>query len=99
MVQSAEHGQALFNKLIKVTDRYLDVALQFLGAVPMDEYLRKSVQKQTPVVEAFPQSKAALAIKNLARKIDNWPMKHHAGGYLEFFVERMVQFSIREDVA
>ena len=99
MVQSAEHGQALFNKLSKVTDRYLDVALQFVGAVPQDDYLKKAVQKQTPVVEAFPQSKSALAIKNLARKIDHWPIKPKAGGYLEFFVERMVQFSAREDVA
>lgn len=99
MVQSAEHGQALFNKLSKVTDRYLDVALQFVGAVPQDEYLKKSVQKQTPVVEAFPQSKAALAIKNLARKIDHWPIKPQAGGYLEFFVERMIQYSAKEDAA
>ncbi|BBL56893.1 site-determining protein [Methylomonas koyamae] len=99
MVQSAEHGQALFNKLSKVTDRYLDVALQFVGAVPQDEYLKKSVQKQVPVVEAFPQSKAALAIKNLARKIDHWPIKPKAGGYLEFFVERMIQYSVKEDVA
>jgi flagellar biosynthesis protein FlhG len=50
-------------------------------------------------VEAFPQSKSALAIKNLARKIDHWPIKHNAGGYLEFFVERMIQYSAREDVA
>jgi flagellar biosynthesis protein FlhG len=99
MVQTAEHGQALFNKLSKVTDRYLDVALQFVGAVPSDEYLKKSVQKQTPVVEAFPQSKSALAIKNLARKIDHWPIKSNAGGYLEFFVERMIQYSARENVA
>jgi len=99
MVQSAEHGQALFNKLSKVTDRYLDVSLQFVGAVPHDEYLKKSVQKQTPVVEAFPQSKAALAIKNLARKIDHWPIKPQAGGYLEFFVERMIRYSAKEDAA
>lgn len=99
MVQSAEHGQALFNKLSKVTDRYLDIALQFVGAVPQDEYLKKSVQKQTPVVEAFPQSKAALAIKNLARKIDHWPIKPQAGGYLEFFVERMIQYCAKENAA
>ena len=99
MVQSLEQGQALFNKLSKVTDRYLDVALQFVGAVPQDEYLKKSVQKQTPVVVAFPQSKSALAIKNLARKIDHWPIKSQAGGYLEFFVERMIRYSAKEDAA
>ncbi len=99
MVQSAQHGQNLFIKLTKVTDRYLDVSLQFAGAIPMDDFLRKAVQKQSPVVEAFPQSKSALAFKNLARKIDLWPIKARAGGYLEFFVERMIQYGSEEDVA
>jgi flagellar biosynthesis protein FlhG len=99
MVPNVQQGQQLFNKLTKVTDRYLDVMLNYVGAVPFDEYLRKSVQKQRPVVEAFPQSKSAQAFKNLALKIDSWPFKIHAGGYLEFFVERMIEYSLQEDVA
>ncbi|MGD0959023.1 MAG: MinD/ParA family protein [Methylomonas sp.] len=99
MVQSAEHGENLFNKLCKVTDRYLDVSLQFVGAVPQDEFLKKAVQKQQPVVEAFPQSKSALAIKNLAKKIDRWPIKPQTAGYLEFFVERMIRFNTKENAA
>jgi len=99
MVPSIQKGQALFNKLSKVTDKYLDVTLNYTGAVPFDEYLRKSVQKQTPVLEAFPRSKAALAIRNLALRIDGWPIKIQAGGYLEFFVERMIQYGTQEDAA
>ena len=99
MVQSFQHGQNLFTKLTKVTDRYLDVSLQFAGAIPMDDFLRKSVQKQSPVVVAFPQSKSALAFKSLAGKIDHWPIKAQAGGYLEFFVERMIQYGSEEGVA
>ncbi len=99
MVQTVQHGRNLFAKLTKVTDRYLDVSLHFAGAIPMDEFLRKSVQKQCPVVEAFPQSKSAQAFKNLAGKIDHWPVKAQAGGYLEFFVERMIQYGSEENVA
>lgn len=99
MVQSPQQGQQLFTKLTKVTDKYLDVSLNYVGAVPFDEYLRKSVQKQTPVIEAFPRSKSALAVRNLALKIDSWPLKIQAGGYLEFFVERMIQYSTQEDAA
>ena len=99
MVQSVQQGQQLFTKLTKVTDRYLDVSLSYTGAIPFDEYLRKSVQKQKPVVEVFPRSKSALAVKNLALKIDGWPIKIQAGGYLEFFVERLIQYSVHEDVA
>ncbi len=99
MVQSVQQGQQLFNKLTMVTDKYLDVSLSYSGGVPFDEYLRKSVQKQSPVLETFPRSKAALAIKNLALKIDAWPIKSQPGGYLEFFVERMIQYSSQEDAA
>ena len=99
MVQTLQQGQALFQKLTKVTDHYLDVALQFDGAVPYDENLRKSVQKQTPVVTGFPRSKATLAINSIAGKINNWPIKAQAGGYLEFFIERMIQYSSEENAA
>jgi flagellar biosynthesis protein FlhG len=99
MVQSVQQGQQLFTKLTKVTDRYLDVSLSYTGAIPFDEYLRKSVQKQKPVVDVFPHSKAALAVQNLALKIEGWPIKIQAGGYLEFFVERLIQYSVHEDVA
>ena len=99
MVQTVQQGQQLFTKLSKVTDRYLDVSLSYTGGIPFDDYLRKSVQKQKPVVEIFPRSKAALAVKNLALKIDGWPIKIQPGGYLEFFVERLIQYSVHEDVA
>ncbi|WP_046061632.1 MinD/ParA family protein [Methylotuvimicrobium alcaliphilum] len=99
MVQSAQQGQNLFQKLTKVTDRYLDVTLQFAGAVPYDEYLRKAVQQQSPVVAAYPRSKASLALKNVARQINSWPIKGQAGGYLEFFIERMIQYGAQKDVA
>jgi len=99
MVQSVQQGQMLFQKLTKVTDRYLDVTLQFAGAVPYDEYLRKAVQKQSPVVVAFPRSKASLAVKAIAGKIESWPLKSQAGGYIEFFIERMIQYGSQKDVA
>jgi len=99
MVQSGQQGQQLFAKLSKVTNKYLDVTLNYVGDVPYDDYLRKAVQKQTPVVEAFPRSSSAQAIRNLALKIDGWPIKIQAGGYLEFFVERMIQYSTHEDAA
>jgi flagellar biosynthesis protein FlhG len=67
MVQGTQQGQALFQKLTKVTDHYLDVTLRFVGIVPYDDNLRKSVQKQTPVIVAFPESKSSVAIKELAR--------------------------------
>ncbi len=99
MVKSVQQGQALFQKLTKVTDHYLDVTLRFVGTVPYDENLRKSVQKQIPVVVGFPGTKAALAIKDIAEKINNWPVKANAGSFIEFFVEKMIRYDSHRDVA
>ena len=92
MVKTVQQGQELFHKLTTVTDHYLDVTLRFLGAVPYDDYLRRSVQKQTPVVVGFPESKSSITVKEIAGKIDNWPLKNQAGNYIEFFIERMIKY-------
>jgi len=90
MANSAQEGRMLYEKLSRVTGRFLDVTLSFYGVLPFDQYLRKAVQKQKPVVEAFPRSRSAIAFKNLAQKADKWPMPAKATGHLEFFVERLI---------
>jgi len=91
MVHTPQEGHNVFNKLVQVTDRFLEVALQYVGAVPYDESVRKAAQKQRAMYEAFPRCKAALAIRSIARKVDAWPLPVTPRGHLEFFVERLVQ--------
>ena len=93
MVHTAQEGRYLYNKICAVTDRYLDVTLSFMGAIPYDENLKKAVKSQKPVVTAFPRSKVAQAFKNLARKVEAWPLPQGANGQMQFFVERLVQYS------
>ncbi len=90
MVAGVREGQELYRKLTAVTNRFLDVALDYMGAIPYDEYLRKAIQKQKPLVEAYPRSKASMAFKNLAQKADKWPVPTEARGHLEFFWERLI---------
>ncbi|MEI6893421.1 MAG: MinD/ParA family protein [Colwellia sp.] len=91
MVHSPKEGQQLFAKLTKVTDRFLDVALELVGVIPFDENMRKAVRKQQVIVEAFPQSPAALAYMDLAKKVGGWPIPKQAAGHLEFFIEQLLE--------
>ncbi|MEE8058217.1 MAG: MinD/ParA family protein [Pseudomonadales bacterium] len=91
MTRSIQEGRNLYNKLTQVTDRFLDVTLQYVGNIPFDEAVRKAVQRQRPVVDLSPRSKATLAFKQLAEKVDLWPLPSTPRGHLEFFVERLVQ--------
>lgn len=93
MTHSAQEGRELYRKISRVTEQYLDVMMDFMGSVPYDEYLRKAVQRQKPVVQAYPRSRAAQAFKSLAKKADSWRIPEHAGGHLEFFVERLIQYT------
>ncbi|WP_290704508.1 MinD/ParA family protein [Amphritea sp.] len=90
MVRTEQEGRNMYGKLLTVTDRFLDVTLQYLGAIPYDESVRKGVKQQRAVLKAFPNSKAALAYKQLATKVDAWPVPSNPRGHLEFFVERLV---------
>ncbi|MFT5393628.1 MAG: flagellar biosynthesis protein FlhG [Gammaproteobacteria bacterium] len=91
MCRSSEEGRGLFSKLSRVCEQYLDVVLEFAGAIPYDERLRKAVQMQRAVVDAFPAAPAAQAFKKLAQAADNWPVVGHASGRIEFFVEQLIQ--------
>ncbi|MES9847568.1 MAG: MinD/ParA family protein [Candidatus Thiodiazotropha sp.] len=93
MVKSVQEGRDLYNKMCRVTDQYLDVMLNYMGSIPYDEQLRKAVRSQKPVVEAYPRSRVSQAFKNLAKKADNWPVPSGVSGDLQFFVERLIQFS------
>ena len=93
MVQSLQEGRELFKKIMTVTDKYLDVQLDFMGMVPYDDFLRKAVQRQKAVIDAYPRSKSAMAFKSLSAKADRWPIQGNAGGHVEFFVERLIQAS------
>jgi flagellar biosynthesis protein FlhG len=91
MTRTTQEGRNLFNKLTQVADRFLDVTLQYVGNIPFDESLRKAVQRQRPVVDLSPRSKSAIAFRQLAEKVDLWPLPSTPRGHLEFFVERLVQ--------
>lgn len=93
MVQSPQEGRDLYNKICRVTDRYLDVMMGYLGAVPFDEALRKAVRSQRPVIHAAPRSKSAQAFRQLAGKVDALPPPSAANGQVQFFVERLIQYS------
>jgi flagellar biosynthesis protein FlhG len=99
MVNSNAHGEELFRKISRVTDHFLDIVAVHIGSIPMDDYLRKAVRHQMPVVEAFPRSPSAQAITRLAKTIDKWPVPELASGNMEFFIERVVGYPNKEYAA
>jgi flagellar biosynthesis protein FlhG len=90
MTRGAGEGQSVFRRLQRVTDRYLEVVLEFAGEIPEDRSVKSSVQQQRTVLEAFPNSLAARAFRHLASVATRWPLPAGPSGRLEFFLERML---------
>jgi flagellar biosynthesis protein FlhG len=95
-VANANEGRQLFDKLERVTSRFLDVTLHYLGAIPRDEWLRRAIQRQEAVVEAFPGSPSALAFREIARRARQWQSPQGPRGHVEFFMERLITQSANE---
>jgi flagellar biosynthesis protein FlhG len=90
MTRAAGQGESVFRRLQRVTDRYLEVMVDYVGEIPEDRSLQKAVQAQRAVVEAFPASPSAMAFKQLARVASQWTQPAGPSGRLEFFLERML---------
>lgn len=93
LVRNADHGRALFRKLSAVSEKFLDVVLHYAGAIPLDEGVRKAIQRQQSVLEAFPEAPAASAFRRLVDYVEKWPTPSGPRGDLEFFVERVLAAS------
>lgn len=99
MVDSEDAGFSLYMRLLQVTERFLDVNLDYLGAVPRDQYQQKANRKQSLIAEAFPRSKAAQAWTVLADKMKHWAPDDIPSGNLEFFLERLLTTDTMMEVA
>ncbi|MFT5446401.1 MAG: flagellar biosynthesis protein FlhG [Gammaproteobacteria bacterium] len=89
-VRSAAQGRDAFDKLARVVDRFLDVSMLYEGFIPEDEFLRRAVRKQSPVVRAFPRCRSSLAFRRLATRVSDWPVSDASNGHVSFFFEQTV---------
>ncbi len=90
MVRSEQDGAEVFAKLLTVSERFLDIALEHAVSLPFDDHLRRAVKRQRAVVELYPNSQISGAFRELAEEVDSWPIPITASGHLEFFVERLI---------
>ena len=70
-VEAAEDGLALFKKLNVVVERYLNIPLTYLGAIPKDDKLSDAVMQQMPVSLQNPTAKSARAFEYIAANLMN----------------------------
>lgn len=90
MVHNQTHGQQLFNKLQQVTEKFFPIQLQYIGAIPEDEMLKKAVKQSQAVTVSFPTSKSSKAYKQLATTVAKLPIHQEDAAHIQFFLERLL---------
>ncbi len=70
-VEGAAQGTNLFHKLNTVVNEFLGVKLEYLGAIPQDNYFSKAILTQRPVTIGYPNAPSSQAIFDLAVQINN----------------------------
>ncbi|WP_439862015.1 P-loop NTPase [Pseudomonas sp. MBLB4136] len=96
MARSAYEGLMVFKKLEQFADSFPDVSLCYLGTVPFEDVVRKSVQQRRAVYEAFPRSSCGQAYRRLAERVEGWPLPAEPSGRVEFFLEQLIE-RVRKD--
>jgi flagellar biosynthesis protein FlhG len=90
MVKTAREGDELFASILGMLAEQHDVLVSYAGFIPFDDALRRAVLQHQAVIDAFPRSRSAMALRNLARRVGGWPRQNAPRGNLEFFIERLL---------
>ncbi len=82
---SSSEALDVFRRLHIVTERFLNLSLDYLGFIPLDGAVQRAVRAQKTVVISEPESISARCFKDLARKIGNGS-QHKLKGSIQFFL-------------
>lgn len=65
-----EQARAIFGNISDVAKRFLNIELEFFGAIPPDVHLSRAAKLGRTVMEAFPLASASSAFKMIAERIN-----------------------------
>ena len=92
MAANAQEAKSVFSLLASVADKHLDsISLDYVGFIPRDEMLLKSVRQQKAVLEAYPSSEAGKAFKAVAETLLRSQAEPSLDGNIMFFWKRLLK--------
>ena len=85
-VGKKEEGQNLYERLSAVSSRFLNIELEYLGAIPFDNNITKAVMTQEPVSLKYPGSVSSKCYEDIVNILENKEISSHNNiGVRNFF--------------
>ena len=94
-VRSEDEALQVFRKLTMVSDRYLDISIDYLGSIPTDRQMVDAIREQQVIVDLFPTSKVSMAFESLVRTIADEPQHLEPKGSIQFFWKRLLDLGAK----
>jgi flagellar biosynthesis protein FlhG len=69
MVQNEQEALDVFRKLSVVSNRYLDISIDYTGSIPYDPQMKEAIRKQQVFVDRFSSSRTSTAFTHLAERM------------------------------
>ena len=94
-IQHENEALDVYRKLTMVSNRFLDISIDFLGSIPADKQMNDAIRKQRVIVDLYPSSKISTAFETLAATIcSEQPVTTPKGG-VQFFWKKLLDISGR----
>lgn len=91
-IQNEDDALDVYRKLTMVSNRYLDISIDFLGSIPEDKTMVEAIRKQKVISELYPDSKISLSFMQLADRICAEQHQTKPKGNLQFFWKKLLNF-------
>ncbi|MCB9711414.1 MAG: MinD/ParA family protein [Nitrospirales bacterium] len=70
--KNVQEGKEVFRKFSLVTDRFLTLRLDYVGCIPLDDYIGMAVTQQRAVCDLYPRAPSSRAFHTLATHVHQW---------------------------
>jgi len=88
---TSQQGSEVFRQLNMVTERFLDMTIDYLGSVLFDANITRGVKQQKLVSELYPDTQASRCFADLAQKIFTSSPTHVPKGDSNFFWHHLTE--------
>jgi flagellar biosynthesis protein FlhG len=90
MVKGPSEGEDVYRRLCDLADRFLDVGLDYVGAVIRDGAVGRSVHAGVPVIIGEPRAPASHCIRSVAHKLAHLNDCEPPAGGIQLFWKRLL---------
>ncbi len=89
-VNDEQEALKVYEKLVRVIDRFLSVKLRYLGYLPMDKRVSAAIRMRKPVLERDPTSKVSQQFLSVSNTIEKTRVSKSSHGSMQFFWKKLL---------